>query len=176
MLPLTLMRNLPQLTVMLLLAALAAAQVPYVRTPDEVVDAMLKVANVGANDVVFDLGSGDGRIVIAAAKRFGAHGVGIEIDPVRITEATDNARAAGVSDRVKFIEQNLFEADLSEATVVTLYLVPDFNMKLRPKLLRELRPGARVVSHNYDMGDWKPQRKLRVGARTVYCWVIAPRE
>jgi ubiquinone/menaquinone biosynthesis C-methylase UbiE len=158
----------------LLAASFALAQVPYLRTPDRVVDAMLNVAKVRKDDVVYDLGSGDGRIVIAAAKRFGARGIGIDIDPERIREANENARAAGVADRVKFIQQDMFEVDLSDATVVALYLVPDFNMRLRPKLLRELRPGARVVSHNYDMGDWKPTRTLRVSLRKVYYWVIPP--
>jgi SAM-dependent methyltransferase len=162
---------------LLFLAAVSAAtvllaQVPYVRTPDRVVDAMLNVAKVRKEDIVYDLGSGDGRIVIAAAKRFGARGVGIDIDPERVREAGENALAAGVADRVRFIQQDMFEADISEATVVALYLVPDFNMKLRPKLLRELRPGARIVSHNYDMGDWKPTRTVRVGLRRVHYWVV----
>lgn len=158
----------------LLLASPAFAQVPYVRTPEKVVNAMLRVAKVGKDDVVYDLGCGDGRIVIAAAKR-GARGVGIDIDPERIRESIANAEAAGVSDRVQFFQKDLFEVDLSEATVVTLYLVPQINLKLRPKLLAELRPGSRVVSHNYDMGDWEPTRKVRVGARTIYYWVIPER-
>jgi SAM-dependent methyltransferase len=153
----------------------ASAQVPYVRTPEPVVMAMLKVANVGENDVVYDLGSGDGRIVVAAAEHFGARGVGIDIDPERVADGIARARARGVDDRVRFLRQDLFTADLSEATVVTLYLVPRINMKLRPKLLRELKPGTRIVSHNYDMGDWKPQRTLRVGAHTVFYWVVPPR-
>ncbi|MFO7277151.1 MAG: class I SAM-dependent methyltransferase [Pseudomonadota bacterium] len=154
----------------------AVAQVPYVRTPERVVVAMLRLAGVDENDVVYDLGSGDGRIVIEAARRFGARGVGIDIDPERIREANENARAAGVADRVRFIQQDMFEADLREATVVTLYLVPQFNQRLRPKLLRELPPGARIVSHQYDMGDdWPPLRKRRVGLRTIYLWVIPGR-
>lgn len=152
----------------------ASAQVPYVPTPERVVNTMLDMAKVGKDDVVYDLGCGDGRIIIAAAKR-GARGVGIDIDPERIAEANENARKAGVADRVKFIEQNLFDADFSEATVVTLYLVPQVNLKLRPRLLSELRPGTRVVSHNYDMGDWHPQRTKRVGTHRVFYWVIPER-
>jgi hypothetical protein len=159
----------------LCLIAVAAAQVPYVRTPERVVMTMLRVANVGPEDVLYDLGSGDGRIVVAAAEHFGASGVGIDIDPERIADGVARARARGVDDRVRFIQEDLFRADLSEATVVTLYLVPRINMKLRPKLLRELRPGTRVVSHNYDMGDWVPDRKVRVGFSTVYYWVIPER-
>jgi ubiquinone/menaquinone biosynthesis C-methylase UbiE len=152
--------------------AVASAQVPFVRTPKRVVSAMLEIAGVGPNDVVYDLGSGDGRLVVTAAKRFGARGVGIDMDPVRIAEGIASAKAQGVADKVRFIEQDFFEADISEATVVTLYLVPHINLKLRPKLWRELKPGTRVVSHNYDMGDWKPQRKVRVGLHTVYYWTI----
>lgn len=159
----------------LVAAASSVAQVPYVRTPERVVVAMLRLADVKENDVVYDLGSGDGRIVIEAARRFGARGVGIDIDPERVREANENARAAGVADRVRFVQQDMFEADLREATVVTLYLVPQFNQRLRPKLLRELPPGARVVSHQYDMGDWPPLRKRRVGLRTIDLWVIPGR-
>jgi ribosomal protein L11 methylase PrmA len=150
--------------------------VPYVPTREPVVDEMLKMANVGKNDVLYDLGSGDGRIPITAAKRFGTRGVGVDIDPERIKEARENATKAGVSDRVKFFQQDLFETDIKEATVVTLYLLPDINLKLRPKLLSDLKPGTRVVSHNYDMGDWKPLKtttvKLPDGEHTVYFWVI----
>ena len=128
----------------------------YVPTPEEVVIEMLQMAHVTQNDIVYDLGCGDGRIVITAAKVFGARGVGVDIDPVRIKESNENARKAGVTDRVKFIEQDLFKADISEATVVSLYLYPELNLRLRPKLFRELRPGTRIVSHEFDMDDWKP--------------------
>ncbi|OUL26650.1 SAM-dependent methyltransferase [Nostoc sp. T09] len=146
--------------------------VPYVPTPQPVVDAMLKVAKVGKNDVIYDLGSGDGRIVITAAQRYGTRGVGIDINPERIEEANQNAKTAGVTDRVKFVQQDLFNTNLSQATVVTLYLLPDINLKLRPKLFKELKPGTRIVSHAFDMGDWKPQQTLNVDGKTVYYWVI----
>lgn len=144
----------------------------YVPTPPEVVDAMLKLANVTKDDVVYDLGCGDGRIVIAAAEKFGAHGVGIDIDPERISEARANATKAGVNDRVRFIEGDLFETDLRPASVVTLYLLPSLNLKLRPKLMSELKPGTRVVSHAFDMGDWKPEQDKDVNGRHVYFWTI----
>jgi hypothetical protein len=154
-------------------------EVPYVPTRERVVDEMLKVARVGKNDVLYDLGSGDGRIPITAAKRFGTRGVGVDIDPDRVTEARANAAREGVADRVKFLQQDLFETDIKDATVVTLYLLPDVNLRLRPKLLSELKPGTRVVSHNYDMGDWKPVKtitvKLPEGDHTVYFWVVPPR-
>jgi len=149
----------------------------YVPTPEPVVDAMLKLADVKANDVVYDLGSGDGRIVIAAAKRYGARGVGIDIDPMLVTLATENAAAAGVSDRVRFVTQNLFTADLSEASVVTLYLLQSINERLRPKLVRELKPGTRVVSHVFNMGpEWPPQQTIEIGASRIFLWTIADRD
>ncbi|MFB3852758.1 MAG: cyclopropane-fatty-acyl-phospholipid synthase family protein [Vicinamibacterales bacterium] len=145
----------------------------YVPTPPEVVAAMLKVAKVGPNDVVYDLGCGDGRIVISAVKDFGAKaGVGIDIDPQRIAEARENAKAAGVSDKVKILEADLFETDISQATVVTLYLLPSLNIKLQPKLMAELKPGTRIVSHAFDMGDWAPEQELDVDGRKVYFWTI----
>ena len=148
----------------------------YVPTPPAVVAAMLKVANVGPGDVVYDLGSGDGRIPIAAVKDFGAaRATGIDINPERIKEANANVRAAGVGDRVRFLNEDLFEANISEATVVTLYLLPSLNLKLRPKLLKELKPGTRIVSHAFDMGDWKPERTLTVDGRMVYFWTIPNR-
>jgi SAM-dependent methyltransferase len=150
----------------------ASAQVPYIQTPDPIVMEMLKLASVGENDVVYDLGSGDGRIVVAAAKHFGARGVGIDIDPERVADGIAKARTHGVDGRVKFIQGDLFAADVGEATVVTLYLVPRINLKLRPKLLRELKPGTRIVSHNFDMGDWKPERTVRVGRSKLYYWVV----
>jgi SAM-dependent methyltransferase len=149
--------------------------VPYVPTPEAVVEAMLKVANVTKDDVVYDLGSGDGRIVITAAQKYGARGLGVDINPERIAEANANAQKAGVTDRVKFVQQDLFKTDLSEATVVTLYLLPEVNAKLRPQLFKQLKPGTRVVSHAFDMGDWKPEQTLNVDGKTVYYWVI-PKE
>jgi trans-aconitate methyltransferase len=151
-------------------------EVPFVPTNEKVVDEMLKVAKVSGSDVLYDLGSGDGRIPITAAQRFGTRGVGIDIDPQRIKEANENAQKAKVTDKVRFIQGDLFNANLKDATVVTLYLLPDVNMRLRPKLLRELKPGTRVVSHNYDMGDWKPEQTIKVslpsGDHTVYYWVV----
>ena len=153
-------------------------EVPYVPTHEKVVAEMLKVAKVGKNDILYDLGSGDGRIVITAAKRFGTRGVGVDIDPARITEARENAVKAGVADKVKFLQQDLFETDIREATVVTLFLLPEVNLRLRPKLLRDLKPGTRVVSHNFGMGNWTPLKTLKVRApqeHTIYYWVVPPR-
>lgn len=153
------------------------ADVVYIPTPRVVVDAMLAAAEVTNRDVVYDLGSGDGRIVIAAAKTYGARGVGIELDPALVRQATDNAAAAGVSDRVRFVTQNLFTADISEATVVTLYLLQSINERLRPKLVRELKPGTRVVSHVFNMGpEWPPLKTLLIGPNPVYLWTIAERQ
>ena len=148
-----------------------APDVVYVPTPDEVVEAMLKVAGVSSKDVLYDLGSGDGRIPITAAKKFGTRGVGIDIDPQRIQEANEKLKKAGVGDKVRFIQGDLFELDLSKATVITLYLLPTLNMKLRPSLLK-LKPGTRIVSHDFDMGDWKPEKTLQVGGKTVYFWRV----
>ena len=153
-------------------------EVPYVPTHERVVAEMLKVAKVGKNDVLYDLGSGDGRIPITAAKQFGTRGVGVDIDPARVIEARANAVKAGVADKVKFMQQDLFETDIKEATVVTLYLLPDVNLSLRPKLLADLKPGTRVVSHNYDMGDWKPLQTITVKVpeeHTIYYWVVPPK-
>ena len=144
----------------------------YVPTPPEVVEAMLKVANVKSGDVVYDLGCGDGRIVVTAAQKYGARGVGIDIDPQRIKEANENVQKAGVGDKVKIMQADLFETSLSEATVVTLYLLPSLNVKLMPKLMKELKPGTRIVSHAFDMGDWKPEQTINVDGRTVYYWTI----
>ena len=149
--------------------------VPYVPTPQNVVDEMLRLANVTKNDVVYDLGCGDGRLVITAVKNFGAkRGFGVDIDPERISDSYANAKAAGVTDRVSFAVQDLFETDLKDATVVTLYLLPEVNLRLRPKLLSELRPGTRVVSHSFDMGDRKPQKTITVepGGQRLYLWTI----
>src|SRR5262245_31362561 len=156
----------------LFLPSALARDVPFVPTPEKVVEGMLQLAKVGPKDVVYDLGSGDGRIVIAAAKNHGARGVGIDIDPERIREARDNARRAGVADRVEFREGDLFKADIRDASVVTIYLLSGINMKLRPKLLADLKPGTRIVSHAFDMGDWKPQATQKVGTSTIYYWVV----
>ncbi len=148
--------------------------VPYVPTPPEVVDAMLELAGVTQNDIVYDLGCGDGRIVIEAAKKYHAHGVGIDINPTRIEEAKANAKDAGVSDRVRFLEGNFFQADIHDATVVTLYLLSTVNLKLRPKLLKDLKPGTRIVSHRFDMGDWKPLKETTADGRPIYLWIVPP--
>jgi len=147
-------------------------EVPYVPTPENVVAEMLKLANLKKGDVVYDLGSGDGRIVIMAAQKAGVKGVGIEINPERIKEAEENARKAGVTDLVTFRHNDLFEENISPATVVTLYLLPEVNLRLRPKLLKELKPGARVISHDYDMGDWKPDKEVQLEGHKIYYWVI----
>ncbi|MGW8269946.1 MAG: SAM-dependent methyltransferase [Burkholderiales bacterium] len=150
--------------------------VPFVSTPHEVVEAMLVLAKVGPNDVVYDLGCGDGRFVIAAAHEFGARGVGIDIDPARIAEARAAAQSEGVADRVRFLQQDLFTVDLSPATVVTLFLLPELNDRLAPKLKRELRPGARVVSHRWMIRGWPPDETILVDVDEVrheaFLWVI----
>ena len=172
--------------------AVAAAQnnqprrepdVPFVPTTEEAVQAMLKLADVKKTDVVYDLGCGDGRIVIAAAKDFGARGVGIDINPVRIGEAKENAKKAGVENRVRFEENDLFQADIKEATVVTLFLLSNVNLRLRPRLLQELKPGTRIVSNTFDMGDWKPDKEATVGnsdeesylSHKLFFWIVPPR-
>ena len=174
------------LACLLLLAALAfpaAAQqsqaptrepdVIFVPTPQEVVDGMLKLAGVGPKDVVYDLGCGDGRTVVTAVKKFGAlRAVGIDIDPERISDSNATAKEAGVTDKVTFILGDLFEADIKEATVVTLYLLTSLNQKLRPKLWRDLKPGTRIVSHAFDMGDWQPEKTEDVDGRKIYFWTI----
>lgn len=150
--------------------------VVYVPTPQEVVELMLEMAKVGKNDIVYDLGSGDGRIPITAAQKFGAKkSVGVELRPELLKEARDNAKKAGVDDRTEFRQQDLFETDFSEATVVTLYLLPSLNLKLRKKLLTELKPGSRIVSHSFDMGSWKPDLTQQRDGRTVYLWTV-PKE
>ena len=146
--------------------------VPYVPTPQEVVDEMLRMANVTKNDFVIDLGSGDGRIVITAAQKYGARGMGIDINPERIAEARANAKQAGVTNLVEFRQGDLFKAELGKATVVTMYLLSSVNMKLRPKLFRELKPGTRIVSHAFDMGEWKPEKTADVDGRRVMFWTI----
>jgi Methyltransferase domain len=172
--------------VALLLAFLPASSnaledVPFITTPDNVTKAMLELANVGPGDHVIDLGSGDGRIVITAAKRFGATGLGVEIVPELVAQSIANAKRAGVEGKARFLEQDLFKTDLAAATVVTMYLLPEVNLKLRPSLLA-LKPGTRIVSHDWDMGDWKPDRKITVDAVTktiglrkssdIYLWVV----
>jgi SAM-dependent methyltransferase len=157
-----------------------APDVPYLPTTPAAVQAMLKLAGVKSGDVVYDLGCGDGRIVIAAAKAFGARGVGIDINPERIQEAAANAKKEGVENRVRFVEGDLFTADIHEATVVTLFLLSSVNQKLRPKLLQDLRPGTRIVSNTFDMGDWKPDQEATVEAtddnayfsRKLYLWTV----
>jgi SAM-dependent methyltransferase len=147
----------------------------YVPTPSEIVDRMLDVANVTALDVVYDLGCGDGRIVIAAAKKYGTRGVGVDLDPARIREAQANAKKAGVENLVTFKVADMFKTDLHEATVVTLYLLPELNRRLKPKLFAELRPGARVVSHDWDMGkDWPADREIKLGTSGIYMWKMPP--
>ena len=178
--------RIASLACLLLLAALAfpaAAQqsqaptrepdVIFVPTPQDVVDGMLKLAGVGPKDIVYDLGCGDGRTVVTAVKKFGAaHAVGVDIDPERIAESNATAKEAGVTDKVKFILGDLFEADIKEATVVTLYLLTSLNQKLRPKLWRDLKPGTRIVSHAFDMGDWQPEKTEDVDGRKIYVWTI----
>lgn len=146
--------------------------VPYVPTPPPIVEAMLKLGNIKSSDFVIDLGCGDGRIVVTAAEKFGARGMGFDLNPQRIAEARENAKKAGVEDKVEFVEKNLFDADVSKATLVTLYLLPDVNLRLRPVLLRQLRLGARIVSHSFDMGDWKPDKKIEVNGKTLYYWEV----
>ena len=167
-----------------LLAAHVLAQAPakkepdviYVPTPQPVVEAMLDLAQVKPADVVYDLGSGDGRIVITAAKKYGAHGVGIEMDAALVKKARENATAAGVADRVRFVTADLFTTNLRPATVVTLYLLQSINERLRPKLVRELKPGARVVSHVFNMGpEWPPEQTIAIERSRVFLWRLGPR-
>jgi SAM-dependent methyltransferase len=149
----------------------------YIATPFEVVNAALALAKVNADDIVYDLGSGDGRLVIAAAQHQGACGIGIDIDPQRIQEAEENAKKAGVSDRVKFHQQDLFKSKFGEATVVFLYLLPHLNLKLRPELFRQLKPGTRIVSRDFDMGEWKPEQVIQITnieeESTLFYWVVS---
>jgi tRNA A58 N-methylase Trm61 len=165
----------------LLCASVALAQtrqpvhppdVPFVPSPNVVVEGMLKLANVHKGDRLIDLGCGDGRIAIMAAQQFGARATGVDINPERIEEAQANAKKAGVEKMVTFKEGDLFDADIHDATVVTLYLLPDVNMRLRPKLLNDLKPGTRVVSHSFNMGDWKPDKEEQIEGRTIYLWTV----
>lgn len=140
---------------------------------------MLRLAQIKPGDVLYDLGSGDGRIPIAAARDYRIRAIGIDIDPALVTAAKETARQAGVADRVRFLEADIYRTNISEATIVTLYLSNTINLSLRPKLLRELRPGARIISHDFTMGDWKPEQIVRVPwrnlYRTVYVWTVPPR-
>src|SRR5467141_1554553 len=149
-----------------------APDVIFVPTPQEVVDEMLRLANVRKGDVLYDLGSGDGRIPVTAATKFGVRAVGIDLDPERIPEATGNAKRNGVTSLVKFRNEDLFQADFHDATVVTLYLLPDLNVKLMPRLMEQLKPGSRIVSHQFDMGKWKPDKTVELSGRTIYLWTI----
>jgi SAM-dependent methyltransferase len=148
---------------------------PYVTTPYPVVEAMLALAHTKKSDIVYDLGCGDGRVVIAAAKRHGAHGVGVDINPERIQEAQANAKREGVESLVRFKEQSVYDVDLREATVVTLYLLPDINRKLLPKLQGELKPGTRIVSHTFDLGSWKPVQTKNIAGEQIFLWRIPKR-
>ena len=147
-------------------------EIPYMPSPDWVVDEMLRMANVTKDDVVFDLGCGDGRIVTTAARKYGARGVGIDLRADLIKQANYNARLAGVSGRARFVQGDVFDADLRSATVVTLFLLPAVNEGLRPKLLRELQPGSRIVSHAFPIGDWKPDKFMEKNGRKVYLWIV----
>jgi len=166
---------------LMLMPSFQAAQqkqldVPYVPTKYPVVDEMLRMADIQKSDIVYDLGCGDGRLVVGAAQKYGAHGVGFDIDPERIQESWENATKAGVKNLVQFFEQDLFQADFHEATVMTIYLLTSVNLRLRPKLLRELRPGTRLVSHNFGMGEWKPDQSSEVMvddiSHDVFLWII----
>lgn len=158
---------------------LRAPDVIYYATPADTVDEMLRLADIKPGDVLYDLGSGDGRIPITAAQRYDIRAVGIDINPKMVWVSKERARGAGVSDRVHFINEDMFRADISEATIVTLYLSRKLNLLLRPGLLRQLRPGTRIISHDFDMGDWKPEQKVRVpwhrGHRTIYMWIVPHR-
>lgn len=158
-------------------------EVPFVPTTETGVKTMLKLADVKSTDTVYDLGCGDGRIVIAAAKEYGAHAVGIDIDPKRIAESKENARRAGVENLVRFEENDLFKADIHDATVVTLFLLSSVNERLKPKLLQDLKPGTRIVSNTFSMGDWKPEKELSITdndpsafSRRFYLWIVPERK
>jgi len=174
------MRLTRRLSLVLVLAALAFSQekklrepdVIFVPTPQEVVDQMLKMANVHKGDVLYDLGCGDGRTVVTAAKEYGIRAVGVDINPERIKESEENAKNAGVTNLVSFRNEDLFETDIKEASVVTLYLLPSLNVKLRPRLWKELKPGSRIVSHDFDMGDWPPEKTVELDGHTIYMWTV----
>jgi precorrin-6B methylase 2 len=172
-----------KIPMVLAIAAIAFAQtadrqtsdIPYVPTPQSVVEGMLNLANLRANDLLVDLGSGDGRIVITAAKQFEARAIGVELDHALVAESRASAEREHVSGKAEFVEGDLFHQDLRKASVVTLYLTPSVNLRLRPKLLRELAPGSRIVSHRFDMGNWRPERTVVVDGETLYLWIV-PRE
>jgi len=180
------MRTMAWLGVWMLCAGLGTAtaraqdegelEVPFVPTPEKVVTEMLKLAHLNGSDVLYDLGSGDGRIVITAAKKHGITGVGIDLNAERIREARENARKAGVADRVQFRQEDLFHADISKATVVTLYLLPSVNLRLKARLFKELKPGTRILSHDFDMGDWKPEKVVSVDEHKIFVWTIPARK
>src|SRR5687768_148513 len=153
-------------------AAPVKKDVPYVPTPQPVVDRMLEMAAVTKDDVVYDLGCGDGRMVVTAAKKYGAKGVGVDIDPQRIKESNENAKSAGVTDKVQFSIKDLFTMEFGDATVLTMYLLPQVNLKLRPKILSDMKPGSRVVSHSFDMDDWKPDGEDEVDSSNIYFWIV----
>lgn len=157
------------------LSAQPRLDVPYVPTPQEVVDRMLQLGKVRAGEFHIDLGSGDGRIAVTSASKYGARALGVDLNPVRIEEARANAKKVGVSDRVTFELKNLFETPIGQADIVTMYLLPSVNIQLRPKVLSDMWPGTRIVSHAFDMGDWQPDHKESVTGRTVYLWVIPAR-
>jgi trans-aconitate methyltransferase len=150
--------------------------VPFVPTPQQVVDKMLELAKIQKGDFLIDLGSGDGRIPVTAAQRFGVKALGVDINPQRIKEANERAQEAKVTGLVEFRQEDLFQTDISQANVLTMYLLPSVNLKLRPKILSDMRPGSRVVSHAFDMGDWAPEQKVTVDGRTVYLWTVPPRK
>jgi SAM-dependent methyltransferase len=150
----------------------APRDVPYVPTDDAVVPAILRLARVTADDVVYDLGCGDGRIVIAAAKRLGARGMGVDIDPLRIQECQENARRAGVADRVRFLQASLFDIDLAPASVLTLYLLPSLNIRLRSRIMSQMQPGSRVISNHFDMADWQPDEVVQTHHRNLHLWIV----
>ena len=146
--------------------------VPYVPTPQDVVDRMLDMAKVTSSDFVMDLGCGDGRMLVTAARKFGASGFGVDINPDRILEANDNAKTAGVADKISFEVRNLFSTPIEKASVLTMYLLPDVNLQLRPRILKEMKPGSRVVSHAFTMGDWETDQRAQVGVRDIYFWIV----
>lgn len=175
-------RLIPAWAALIMLASLALAEVqkdvPFVPTPQPVVEEMLRLAEPKEGEILFDLGCGDGRIVITAAKKYNVKGIGVDIDPQRIKESNENAAKAGVTDRVKFLEKNLFEMDFSDADILCMYLLTTVNAKLKPKILSDMKPGARVVSHAFDLGDWKPDKTVQVkesNNRTVYFWIVPAR-
>lgn len=146
--------------------------VPYVPTPQDVVDRMLDMAKVRRDDFVMDLGCGDGRMLVTAAQKFGAPGLGVDINPERIREANENAKTAGIADKVKFEVRNLFQTPIGQASVLTMYLLPDVNLQLRPRILKEMKPGSRIVSHAFTMGDWEADQRAQVGVRDIYFWFV----